>query len=287
MLASAAVAAPVAAGVSRLNASQEKTPSLSNDRNNLFNKIMGRKKIRCSYLMAPPFFIEDPNTKQKSGIFYDLVEKVAGKLGLKVDWTEEVGYGEMIQGLNTHRYDIFGSGVWINAARGKNADFTIPVYYDAVRAYTRVNDTRFDKSLAVLNSPEFTISTMDGELGVAIADSDYPKAKKLELPQNADFTQLVLNIINKKADVVFLSDGFARGYLDKNPDSIRAVAGNPLRVFPVAIILPKGEYNLKTSLDYALTEMLTQGEIEEVLQKYEKPRSVSFIRTALPYRMEN
>jgi len=248
----------------------------------VYSKIQARKTIRAAYFVGAPLFTIDPNTKQKSGIFYEVVEKAAEKLGLSVSWTEEVGYGEMIQGLNSHRYDIVGSGVWINAARGKDADFTIPVYYDAVRAYTRPDDTRFDKDISVLNSPSYTISTMDGELGAAIASSDYPNAKKEELPQNSDFSQLILNVINKKADLVFLAVAPAREYLAKNPGTIRPVEGKPVRVFPIALILPQGEYTLKQSLDYSITEMLTSGEIETILRKYENVQG-SFIRTALPY----
>lgn len=226
----------------------------------------------------------DPNTKQKSGIFFDIVNAAAAKLGLKVDWTEEVGYGEMIQGLNARRYDIVGSGVWINAARGKDADFTIPAYYDAVMPFVRQDDNRFDQNLSILNSPQFTISTMDGELGAAIAQTTFPAAKTLQLPQTADFTQMILNVINHKADVVFLALAAARDFQAANPGTIKAVRpSQPIQVFPVAIMLPKGQYDLQSSLDYAITEMLTDGEIEAILQKYEKVPG-SFVRSALPYQ---
>jgi len=233
--------------------------------------------------VGAPLFLIDPNTKQKSGLFYDLVNSAAAKLGLKVDWTEEVGYGQMIEGLNTHRYDIVGSGIWINAGRGKDADFTIPVYYDAVLAYVRDGDTRFDKDLSILNSPNFTISTMDGELGETIAKTDFPRAKTEALPQTADFTQLIMNVVNRKADVAFLSLAAARQYQEANPGQIKAAnLGRPVRVFPVAIIVPKGAYDFKQALDYALSEMLNSGEVESILKKYEKVPG-SFLRIALPY----
>jgi ABC-type amino acid transport substrate-binding protein len=249
-----------------------------------YTQIQSSGTIRAAYAVGAPLFVIDPNTKEKSGIFYDIVNAAAAKLGLKVNWTEEVGYGEMIQGLNAHRYDVVGSGVWINGARGKDADFTIPAYYDAVLAYVREGDTRFDKDLSILNSPAYTISTMDGELGATIAKTDFPRAKTEELPQNADFTQLILNVLNRRADVVFLALAPGRQYQAANPGKVRAINPNkPIRVFPVAIILAKSDYELKQSLDYALTEMLTNGEIETILRKYEKVPG-SFVRVALPYQ---
>jgi ABC-type amino acid transport substrate-binding protein len=48
-------------------------------------------------------------------------------LNLKVEWTEEVGFGQMIEGLSARRYDIVGSGIWQNAARSEQADFSLPL----------------------------------------------------------------------------------------------------------------------------------------------------------------
>lgn len=250
-----------------------------------YEQIQSSGTIKAAYAVGAPLFMIDPNTRAKSGIFYDILNAAAGKLSLKAEWTEQVGYGEMIQGLNAHRYDAVGSGVWINGARGRNADFTIPVYYDAVFPYVRVDDTRFDTSLTALDSPAYTISTMDGELGAAIAKTDFPKAKTLELPQSADFSQLIENVLNHKADVVFLALAPARQYQSTNPEKIRAVdKAKPIRVFPVAIMLPKGDSQLRTSLDYALTEMLTDGEIDAILEKYEIVNG-SVLRVAPPYQL--
>jgi len=253
----------------------------------LYSQIRDSGTIRAAYAVGAPLFTIDPNTQHKSGIFYDIVTTAAAKLGLKVNWNEQVGYGEMIQGLNAGRYDIVGSGVWINADRGKDADFTIPVYYDAVYPYARPTDTRFDKNISILNSPDHVISTMDGELGAAIAKADFPKARTLSLPQTSDFTQLILNVTTGKADVVFLAASAARAYQSVHPDQIKVVnAATPVRIFGDAIMLPQGQYTLREALNIALTEMLNDGEIDAILQKYETVPG-SFLRVAPPYQIPN
>jgi polar amino acid transport system substrate-binding protein len=238
--------------------------------------------VRAAYVVGAPLFTIDPNTGQKSGIFYDIVTAAATHLGLKVEWTQEVGYGQMTQDLNSGKYDIVGSGVWINSNRAKNAVFTIPVYYDAVFAYARAGDTRFTSSLSNLNSPQFIISTMDGELGTMIAQSDFPKAKTLQLPQNADFSQMIQNVISGKADIVFLSASAARAYQATNPGKIVAVDIAPIQVFPDAVMLPEGQYELQQTLNYALMEMQNDGEINKILAKYAP--SGSFLPVAAPYQ---
>ncbi|HXN25280.1 MAG TPA: transporter substrate-binding domain-containing protein [Candidatus Dormibacteraeota bacterium] len=190
-----------------------------------YSQIRSSGTIRAAYAVGAPLFEIDPNTSQKSGIFYDITNAAAKHLGLRVEWTEEVGYGQMIQGLSDRRYDIVGSGVWINADRGKSADFTNAAYYDAVYVYARNGDTRF-KDISNINSPSFTISTMDGELGAAIAKADFPRARTLELPQNADFAQMILNVVSGKADVVFLAAAPARAYQVANPGKIMVTEPN-------------------------------------------------------------
>jgi ABC-type amino acid transport substrate-binding protein len=249
----------------------------------LYSLIQNSGTIRAAYFVGAPLLSIDPNSGKKSGIFYDVVNALAERLHFKVNWIEEVGYGEMIQGLNDRRYDIVGSGVWINSDRARGADFTVPVYYDAVFAYAKLGDTRFQEGLQKLNSPDFTISTMDGELGASIADNDFPKAKKLGIPQNADFTQMILNVISRKADIVFLAFGPARAYQAANPNQIVSVnPDRPLRIFPNAIMLPQGQYKLRQVLSYTLMEMINSGEIDAILSRYERVPN-SFLRVAVPF----
>lgn len=248
-----------------------------------YSTIQSSGTIRAAYTVGAPLFMVDPNTGEKTGIFYDAVNAMASHLGIKVDWTQEVGYGEMIQGLRDNRYDIIGSGVWINADRAKGADFTIPLYYDAVFAYAKTGDTRFVKGISALNTQNVTISTMDGELGARIAKTDFPNANTLALPQNAGFSQMIENVLTGKADIVFLAASSARAYQATNPGRITVVdPDKPLRIFPDAIMIPQGQYELRQALNYALMEMLNDGEIDAILKKYEAAPG-SFLRTAMPY----
>jgi len=236
----------------------------------VYQNIRSRGSIRAAYYVGAPYFTIDPNTKKKGGIFFQVVEGMGKKLNLKVEWTEEVGFGEMIEGLRSRRFDIVGSGIWINAARGNEADFTAPVLYDVVFAYARVGDQRFDSKLGMVNSPAVRISVIDGEMASTIAGTDFPLAKTEALPQSTDFTQMILNVVAKKADITFLGLATARKYEEANPGQIYNVApDHPLRVFPAAIMLPQGQYSLKRAMDIALEEMLNNNEVESIILQNE------------------
>ena len=250
----------------------------------VFSKIKSRGTLRAAYYPGAPLFMIDANTGTKSGIFYDIVTTAAGRLGLKVDWVAEEGYEQMPQGFRDYKYDIAGSGVWINSARAKVADFSIPLFYDAVYAYARTADAKRFADVSSINSPSVTISTMDGELGAAIAQASFPKAKTLALPHNSAFAQLILNVIDRKADVVFLARGAAADYQSVHPGDIVAVdPARPLRIFPNALMLPQGQYVLKNAIDAVLGEMENDGTVDDILKRYEKSPN-ALLRPAPPYQ---
>ncbi len=232
-------------------------------------RIESDKTIRAAYFIGAPLFMVDPVTHQKTGIFHDALEDLAARLGWHVVWTEEVGYGQMIEGLAAHRYDIVGSGVWITPERAAVASFSYPLFFDTVDAYVRQDDPRFGDDLSGLNAPDYTISVMDGEIGARLAAEDFPLARTLSLPQQADFTQLIQNVLTKKADIVFLSRGAALDFMSKNPGLLRKPSQRPLRVFGNALMLAKNEPALRARLNGALAERQLAGEMEKILRRYE------------------
>src|SRR2546430_1529683 len=56
-----------------------------------YDRVIKSGTIRAAYLDYPPAFRKDAKTGKASGIFVDTLEQVASNLGLKVEWTEEVG----------------------------------------------------------------------------------------------------------------------------------------------------------------------------------------------------
>ena len=91
----------------------------SSNKESLYNRVMRSGKIRCGYLIYPPGCTKNPNTGKVSGIGPEAIELVAKKLGLQVEWTEEIGWSTMLEGLKTGRYDMIPTPVWTNAHRAK------------------------------------------------------------------------------------------------------------------------------------------------------------------------
>jgi len=255
-----------------------------NQNNNAYNQVINSGTIRACYTVYPPNSIKDPNTGKLSGIFIDVVNKAAENMGLKVDWNAEVGWGDLIEAVNSNRCDMVASGIWSNSARGKSADFTIPLFYSPINAYVRADDYRFDNDYKVANDKKYKIATIDGETAQLIASRQFPNTPTVQLPQLTDLSQMLLNVVDGKADMTFAEPAIANAFMKNNPGKIKNVSlSKPVMIYGNSILLKKGEVELKSSLDTALTELLSSGYVDDVMARYEKDYPSGFYKVALPY----
>jgi len=156
-----------------------------------------------------------------------------------------------------------------------------------VKAYTYYGNNAFDNNIQAINSPNVKIAAIDGEMTSIIAESDFPKALRVDITQLTGVSQTLLEVQNKKADITFVEPSIALEYLDKNPNSIKEVSGiKPLRVFPNSMMIPKNANDLKSTLNIAINELINNGFIDKVIDKYEK-YEYSYRRVQLPYQEVN
>lgn len=249
----------------------------------VYDRVIRTGVIRAAYLSYPPACMKDTATGKLSGTFVETLEKIAENSGLKVEWTEEVGWGSQIEGLGSDRYDIVGSPVWANPTRGKLTTLSRPVYYSGIGIYVRQDDSRFDKDWSAIDAENVRIATIDGETGDLIARTQFPKAKRVSLPQLTDISQLFLEVAGKKADILFAEPYFALAYAKNNPKSVKNVAAErPVRVLGNCYMFKKNEFQFKHMIDTALEDLLNSGYVTKVLAKYEG--GDTFYEVAPPYR---
>jgi ABC-type amino acid transport substrate-binding protein len=117
-----------------------------------------------------------------------------------------------------------------------------------------------------------------------IAGSDFPKARKVSLPQLSDFSQLLLNVATGKADATIAATHEALLFNKNNKRKLKRVdVGQPIRVFPNVFFFNKGETKLASMLNAAIDEIEYKGELDSIINQYE-PVPGAFYRAAHPYR---
>ncbi len=250
----------------------------------VYSKVVSSGTIRACYVVYPPALIKDPNTGKLSGIFVETLNKAAGNMGMKVSWDTEVGWGDMIEALNSNKCDIIGSPSWSNSTRGKSAEFSEPVYYSAINGYARAGDNRFDSNIMLANNANYKLATIDGETSQLIASRQFPNAKTLQLPQLTDVSQMLLNVVDGKVDMAFLEPTVANAYMKNNPGKVKNVSTvKPVVIYGNVMLIKKGEFAFKSAIDNAFIELLNNGSIDELINVYEKEYPGGFYRHTVNY----
>ncbi len=249
-----------------------------------YDRVLRTGVLRCGYGDWPPYaFMKNPGTGQVSGIMADVTEAVGAKLNLKIEWTENTGWGTFIESLRDHRIDAFCAGPARNATRGRLAGFSTPVFYNAIYPYVAAGDHRFDKDLSAANSPDIRISAMDGEISDIIAKQNFPKAAEISIPQLGPITDIFMNVAARKADIVFNDPSVAEAYIKFNPNSVRRAQDDPIQTVPICLAVDIHEGELRDMLDSALVELQSQGVIDKIIFKYASDPKM-FLRVHRPYQ---
>jgi len=239
------------------------------EKESAYDRVMRTQTIRCGYGVSPPVLVVDPNTKAVSGLDYDVWQEIGKELDLKIEFTEEAGWGNFIEGLQTGRYDAFCSELWADAGRAKYTSLTIPVLYSFLKAYVRADDHRFDGDLAKINAPEAKIPAIEGDISVKMAKDRFPQATIYSLPQTATVSDMLMAVKTKKADVIFLDQAMVRGFEKENPGVLRRLEGvEAPYVFPSFYAVRSGEIQLRDMIDGALRKIIDDGRLARMAHKY-------------------
>lgn len=242
----------------------------------------GDKVISVGFISYPPGFVVDPNTKEKSGIFNDVLNEIAKRNGLTIDYKEEVTWATMIESLRTNRVELIANPVWATKERKENADFSTPVYFSPIGIYVRSDDTRFDADRNKLNDPAVRIAAVDGEINNTIGKQDFPKAQIQPFPNNVDVAQLFLEIQTNKKDVTFAEPLFAYDYMQKNPGKLKNIGESaPIRNYPNSFMYKKGDSTVGDFLNAEIDKLIKDGTVDRIISKYE-PFQGAVIRVGDP-----
>ncbi len=233
-----------------------------------YERVMRTKTLRCGYFIESPF-TELKDGKEFTGLAVDLTKEIAKGLGLKVEWTTEIGFSTFSQDLKNNRYDMVCSGIFI-LPRGGTADHTIPYAYVPIRGYASVDDTRFDKPMSEIDWANITISGIDSEGATTAAQKLLPQAKMQMLPQLASVSEILVSVAANKADIGFVLPSVFANFNKTNPNKLKPIATDKaLYTYAVAFSIANEQYALKSLINNALTQLIVSGELEAMFRKYD------------------
>lgn len=247
-----------------------------------YERVMRTNTLRCGYYMFKPMSWKDPNTGEMKGMVVDVAREIEKRSGIKVEFTEEVTFGTMYEGLNTGRYDAICTPGWPDAKSARIAHFGKPWFYSVIVPIVAENQKRIT-SVSQINSPDVTIVTHEGDADDTLARTRFPKAKIFSIAQSGDTSQMEADIFTGKADVI-LSDANRIYQVNGNHgnDKLRILDNHPLQLFPLPMAVHKGDEQLMFFLDEVMDTLHYDGTMDRILDTY-APGPDAYVRVARPY----
>lgn len=231
-----------------------------------FERVTRTNTLRCGYATATPWFYADPLTGKKTGYAYDVTMAVAEKIGLKVDWTEETGWGTGEQGL-PNRYDMMCGSVCIDPNRNRAAIYSTPFVHIPILPIARLNDNRFSSGINSINNKAIRIGVKNNHVFEYIAKERFPNATLVYANDISDDTEFLLMLETNKIDIAFSGQVSVDLYEKKNPHKIKSLP-YPARFCDGGFMMPLGDFNMKQMVDNAILELNTAGKLDEIAKKY-------------------
>ena len=261
-------------------------PAFSADgpKESAYDRVMKTQTIRCGYGTSKPWIYQDLQTGKTQGLNVDIMQEIAKQLGLKLDWPEETGWGELPTSLYNGRVDIACSLLWNDPARGKQVAFTRPLFYTAIYAWTREDELRFTGKPEEINNPSVRIVAQDGDMTASIAKRDFSAARMVSVPMNVSWSEIFTNVVDGKADVVFADTIAVSNFNASNPKKLKKISlPRPAAVYGNSLAVGINETALKEILETAVNYMLQTGELQALTADFRKQYPDAIILPTQPY----
>ncbi len=227
-------------------------------------RVEGTKTLRVAFTNYPPALIYDHEYDNFSGIFYEIIVSIAKKHGWQIKWSEETGYGVVIDGLDNNRFDLFGSTIWPTPERKEKASFSQSLYESKAYPWMLPNFNYEEMK----NSPGLRIVVKENDISHSIALADFPNARLVFVPQLSDPQELLQFIIDSNGDITFAEPYLAHVFMKVKNITLSQATQIPIRVYENTFIFKKDDSSLKNLFDQEIAEMIKNKEVGELIRKY-------------------
>lgn len=248
-----------------------------------FERVLRTNTLRCGYVTHAPLIIKDPQTGEMSGLIADMMDYFTRKTGVKVEWSEEVTFGNWVMAIQSGRIDGVCTTIWPDVSFARVAKFTKPFFFLDMLPVVRADETRFGIDANEFNKETVSIGVLEGDSLEALSRVAFPKAQIVALPPNSDASILLQSLVDKKVDMVPWDRNSVYQFDKGNPGKVKLLhTKEPIRLIPSEFVVGANETALADMLDELIDDMLNNGEMERILTKWE-PTPGIFLRVGKPY----
>jgi ABC-type amino acid transport substrate-binding protein len=220
----------------------------------------GATKIRVATDATwPPFEYVNEQTKQIEGFDIDLLNGVAKKAGLEVEYIN-VGFDPLLAGIAQCQYDAAISSITITEDRAKEMLFSDPYFAAGQIVTVRLDET------AIKSKDNLSGKTVGAQIGTTGA-IEIGKIPGATLKTYDDIGLAFQDLMNKQIDAVVADNPLALGYVGENEDKLKT-AGNIFTEENYGIAICKSKADLVSKINAGLKAVKKDGLIDELTKKW-------------------
>lgn len=202
----------------------------------------------------PPFeYLENDKV---CGLDADIIAAVAEKAGIKYKWAN-MNFDGLIPALQTKKVNAVIAGMSITPERSKAVNFSVP-YLTSNVAFIA------NKNKPINGAEELEGKNYGAELGTT-KEAVARKIKGATVTPFSSNTGALVALKSGKIDGIVLDESVGIEFVKNNPELMMAAV---LEGEPKAIAFNKDDNELKEKFDKALKELIEDGTIEKLREKY-------------------
>jgi ABC-type amino acid transport substrate-binding protein len=232
-----------------------------------YDRVLRTGVLKCAYVLSGDAVKKDPVSGEMSGFNVDIINAMASDLSLKVEWSDEVGYGDFAEGFKGGRYDAFCGALTTTPARARVAKFTRPYMGHLTFVYVRSDEARFS-TYEDMNKPEIKAGVTDGEVYQVLTRKYFPKTTEVSSPNMTPPSQLLMDLIDGKVDILVHTPLAVIPFDKANSGKVRRAFVEPLGIGVPGFAVGAHEGDLRDLLDVAIIHLQNIGKIDSILTKY-------------------
>ena len=202
----------------------------------------------------PPF--EYVENGEIAGFDAEIIKEAAKRMGIEYKWLN-TNFDGLIPALQTKKVDIVIAGMSVTPEREKAVNFSVPYLTSNVAIVT--NSKNPIKDMNDLSGKSY---------GVELGTTKEASARKIDGAEVVPFsstTGALVALKSGKIDGMVLDESVSSKYIEKNPELVLV---GVMEGEPKAAAFNKDDKELMENFSKVLEEMITDGTVAELREKY-------------------
>ena len=215
------------------------------------------KLVMCTNAEFPPYEYKEGG--EFKGIDVEAAKKIGEKLGMEVEILD-IAFDSLIPTVNSGKADFAMAGMTVTEDRLQNVDFS-HTYQTAVQAIIVPIDSSIVDSGDLYDKK---IGVQLGTTGDIYCTDDFGDANVSRYPKIVDGVQAMKT---GAIDACVVDDQVAKAVVASDASSFK-ILESPYAEEEYAIAIKKGNTDLLDKINKAIDEMIANGELKAIVDKY-------------------